>query len=136
MRRFQSTAKHYVVGRPPYAPALIAHVARRCGLRENHRILDLGCGPGQLAIAFARFVGTVVAIDPEPEMLDVARTAASKHAARNIEFIQASASDLGRYLGSFRMVAIGRAFHWMDRIDTLARLDNDSRATRSDCAVP
>jgi SAM-dependent methyltransferase len=121
-RRFQSTATHYLAGRPPYAPALIAQVARRCGLRRTHRILDLGCGPAQLAIAFGRFVGSVVAIDPEPEMLKVARTA-SEEVAAHIEFIEASSTDLGPYLGSFRMVAIGRAFHWMDRADTLERLD-------------
>jgi cyclopropane fatty-acyl-phospholipid synthase-like methyltransferase len=25
------------------------------GLREDHRVLDLGCGPGQLAIGFGYF---------------------------------------------------------------------------------
>jgi SAM-dependent methyltransferase len=123
-RRFQSTAKHYVAGRPPYAPTLIERVARRCGLRRTHRILDLACGPGQLALDFSKFVSSVMAIDPEPEMLDVARAAAREKAARNIEFIQASAGDLGPHLDSFQIVTIGRAFHWMDRVDTLARLDS------------
>jgi SAM-dependent methyltransferase len=122
-RRFQSTAKHYLAGRPPYAPALIARVAQRCGLRRTHSVLDLGCGPGQLALAFSRFVGAVLAVDPEPDMLRVARAAASKAAAAPIEFLRASADDLDTQLGSFRMVTIGRAFHWMDRADTLERLD-------------
>jgi SAM-dependent methyltransferase len=122
-RRFQSSAKYYLAGRPPYPTLLVRQVARRCGLRRSHRILDLGCGPGQLAIAFGRFAGTVVAVDPEPEMLRVARTAAFERSADHIEFIEASASALGPHLGRFRMVTMGRSFHWMDRVDTLARLD-------------
>src|SRR5262245_47813750 len=65
-RRFQSAAQHYLAGRPPYAERLIALVAERCRLRGTDRLLDLGCGPGQIAIAFAPLVGAVVAIDPEP----------------------------------------------------------------------
>jgi SAM-dependent methyltransferase len=122
MRRFQSTVKHYVAGRVPYAPRLIALVAKRCRLRPSHRVLDLGCGPGPLAIAFSRFAGAVVALDPEPEMLQAARAAAAE-AGAPIAFLEASAADLGPDLGHFRMVTIGRAFHWMDRADTLARLD-------------
>ncbi len=123
MGRFQSTAEHYLAGRPPYPPALISHVAHRCGLRKTHRILDLGCGPGLLALGFSKCVSSVTAIDPEPEMLAVARTTARDQAARNIEFIEGSATDIGPSLGAFRMVTIGRVFHWMDRTDTLARLD-------------
>jgi ubiquinone/menaquinone biosynthesis C-methylase UbiE len=48
-------------------------VAARCGIDATHRILDLGCGPGQLALAFAPLAGEVLGIDPEPEMLRIAR---------------------------------------------------------------
>jgi len=47
-------------------------VAQLCSLTRRHRILDLGCGPGQLAIAFAPYAASVVAIDPEPKMLRAA----------------------------------------------------------------
>ena len=120
-RRFQSAAAYYLAGRSPYAAGLIARVAERCCLGPADRLLDLGCGPGQLAVAFAPFVGGVVAIDPEPEMLRAATTAATE-ARVTIEFIQGSSYDLGPRLGMFRLVTIGRAFHWMDRVDTLRRL--------------
>lgn len=120
-RRFRSTVPHYLAGRPAYAPALIARVAQLCGLSRACRVLDLGCGPGQLAIAFAPYAGSVLAVDPEPEMLRAARTAAN--GASNIEFREASSEDLGPAFGSFRMAVIGRAFHWMDRAETLRRLD-------------
>jgi SAM-dependent methyltransferase len=120
--RFRAAAQHYLLGRPHYADALIRRVAELCELRPRHRVLDLGCGPGQLAVAFAPFVGHVVALDPEPAMLCVAREHGSR-VGRPVEFRQGSSGDVGPELGSFRLVAIGRAFHWMQREDALRRLD-------------
>lgn len=120
--RFQSAAAHYLAGRPAYAPRLIRQVAERCGLRNTDRVLDLGCGPGQLAVAFAPLVGAVVAMDPEPQMLAIAGKAAAE-AGVEITVVNGSSYDLAPSQGQFRLVAIGRAFHWMDRVDTLQRLD-------------
>jgi SAM-dependent methyltransferase len=120
-RRFRSAAAHYVTGRPPYPSALIDRVAEACGVGHEDRVLDLGCGPGPLALAFAGHAGEVVAVDPEPNMLDLARAAAA--GVGNIHFIAASSDDLGPALGRFRLVTIGRAFHWMDRVRVLGALD-------------
>ena len=118
--RFRSTAEHYLVGRPPYPARLIARVAALTGLPATGRELDLGCGPGQLALAFAPLATEVLAVDPEPEMLRVARRAAG---SAPIRFLQASSHDLGPAFGRFHLVAMGRSFHWMDRAETLRRLD-------------
>ncbi len=120
--RFRTAAPHYLAGRPPYAAALIRRVVQLCGLDSTHRLLDLGCGPGVLALAFAPFVRQVVAVDPSPEMLRVAHEEADR-AGRAVEFRQASSNDLDASFGAFRVAAIGRAFHWMDRPDALRRLD-------------
>ena len=48
--RFRSAAEHYRKGRPAYAPGLFDRVAARIGLTRAHAVLDLGCGPGQLAL--------------------------------------------------------------------------------------
>jgi trans-aconitate methyltransferase len=120
--RFRSAAEHYRKGRPPYATALFDRVAGRVGLTRDHAVLDLGCGPGQLALGFARLAGTVTAIDPESEMLRIAAADAAT-AGYEIRFIEGSSYDIGPALGCFRLTTIGRAFHWMDRADTLQRLD-------------
>jgi SAM-dependent methyltransferase len=121
-RRFRSAAEHYRKGRPPYAAALFSRVAERVGLTRSHAVLDLGCGPGQLALGFARLAGSVTAVDPEPEMLRIAAAEAAE-AGYKIRFIEGSSYDIGPQLGRFRLTVIGRAFHWMDRADTLDRLD-------------
>jgi SAM-dependent methyltransferase len=119
--RFRAAAAHYLGGRPPYANLLITRVAERLGLGPGDKMLDLGCGPGQLARAFSPFVGEILGLDPEPEMLRVAAENAAGF--KNIAFRQGSSYDLSPALGKFRMVAMGRSFHWMDRVDTLRRLD-------------
>ena len=118
-RRFRSAAHHYLAGRPGYAPRAITRVIALCGLKPEDRVLDLGCGPGQLACAFAPHVREVVGVDPEPEMLRLAR----QDGPDNALWIEASSYDIGPHLGRFGLVTMGRSFHWMDRVDTLRRLD-------------
>ncbi len=120
--RFRSTVPYYVRYRVPYPDQLIAFVAERCGLARASHVLDLGCGPGQLAIAFARLGSTVTAIDPEPRMLGAARESAAE-AGVSLKTIEGSSYDLNPALGHFRLVTLGRSFHWMDRAAVLAVLD-------------
>jgi ubiquinone/menaquinone biosynthesis C-methylase UbiE len=119
--RFQTAARHYLAGRPPYAPQLMRRVAQLCDLRGTDRVMDLGCGPGQLARAFAALAAEVVAIDPEPEMLRIAAEASP--GIGNIAWHRGSSYDLPGDFGRFRLVCMGRSFHWMDRPETLRRLD-------------
>lgn len=122
-RRFKSAAGHYLSGRPAYPDKLITDVAALTGLTQRDRVLDLGCGPGQLALAFAPFVRSVVAVDPEPEMLELCQLQLQQAGYRNVETRLGSSNDLDADLGSFKLVLIGRAFHWMDRAATLQQLD-------------
>ena len=120
-RPFRGAAAHYLAGRPPYAGLLIRRVADLVGLGQQHAVLDLGCGPGVLARAFAPLAGEVVAMDPEPEMLAAAAEYCA--GAGNIRVVAGRSNDLAPSLGRFRLVVMGRSFHWMDRADTLRRLD-------------
>ena len=75
MGRFASTVAYYESARPPYGAAFFAGVALELGLDGRQRLLDVGAGPGILAIGFARFCREVVGIDPEPGMVEAARAA-------------------------------------------------------------
>jgi SAM-dependent methyltransferase len=120
-RPFRSAARHYLAGRPRYPDRLIGRVVRLCGLTAGDRVLDLGCGPAMLAAAFAPFAGEVIAMDPEPEMLRVAGEAFGH--IGNLRFVSGRSDDLPADLGDFRLVVMGRSFAWMDRVETLRRLD-------------
>jgi len=121
--RFRTAAGYYLAGRSPYPDLLIRRVAEYFKLAGDARIMDLGCGPGQLARGFASFVREVVAMDPEPEMLRISRECTAEAGLQNVRFIEGSSYDLDSTFGAFQLVVIGRAFHWMDRAATLRTLD-------------
>ena len=114
MGRFATTALLYEQFRPPYPPEFFRVVAERLELCPAHSLIDLGTGPGLLAVGFAPYVGRVVGVDPEPAMLGAARQAAAR-ARIDLALIQSTAERLPPDLGPFDVVTIGRALHWMDR---------------------
>ena len=121
-RRFANTVTDYQKYRLDYPPRLIARLATESGLKPGDAVFDLGCGPGNLALAFARLGMAVTALDPEPEMLEAARAAAAAEGLQ-INFSQRGSAELTQADGPFALAVIGRAFHWMDRAATLAMLD-------------
>ncbi len=81
-RRFERAAPYYLAGRPAYAARLVRRISNLLGFDKTHKLLDLGTGPGLLAVAFAPYVADVTAIDPEPEMLRLASERAAKAGVR------------------------------------------------------
>jgi SAM-dependent methyltransferase len=120
--RFRDLADFYTTGRPTYPPLLARRVADLVGLNGSQTVLDLGTGPGFLALDFYPYAEKVIGVDPEPAMLNAARRNAQK-AGVEIEFVDGSSNDLGPRFGRLHLVTIGRAFHWMDRPRTLEALD-------------
>ena len=119
--RFASTVAFYERARQPYGEAFFAEVARTLGFRGSQRLLDLGAGPGLLAIGFAAFVGEIVGVDPEPAMIEAARQAAER-AGVALRLVVGRAESLPEDIGTFDVVTIGRALHWMDPDPTRAAL--------------
>jgi SAM-dependent methyltransferase len=120
--RFDSTAPYYARYREPYPASFFREVARREGLEGNQRLIDIGCGPGSLAVGFAPFVRSCVGVDVETEMLAAARVEAAR-AGVHVDLIQARIEDLPADIGVFQAVTIGRALHWFDREGALAVLE-------------
>jgi len=113
---------YYSRGRPGYGTNTIAYVADRFGLDAGTRVLDLGCGTGQLAIPLSGYAGDVVALDPSESMIAAGRQQATTAGVTDIEWIVGSDTEIGPELGPLRLTTIGRAFHWVDQERTLDRL--------------
>jgi SAM-dependent methyltransferase len=120
--RFDSTVPFYARYREPYHPSFFREIALREGVRGTERLIDIGCGPGSLAIGFAPYVKACVGVDVETEMLAAARVEAAR-AGVHVELIQARIEDLPADIGLFQAVTIGRALHWFDRTEALAVLE-------------
>ena len=120
---FAGTAWHYARYRPGYPAVVIADLIERLGLDGTGRLLDLGCGTGQLTLPLAAHVAEAVGMDPEPEMLHEAARLGREQAVANVVWLQGNSADLPGELGDFRLVTMGRSFHWMDRQQVLTALD-------------
>ena len=77
MGRFATTVPLYEKLRPPYPAEFFRNVAQRLRLGKEHALIDLGTGPGLLALGFAPYVGRIVGVDPEPAMLAATKKAAA-----------------------------------------------------------
>ncbi len=119
---FAGTAQYYGRFRAPYARAAIDFIVERYSLSRSERALDLGCGPGTIAIALSSIVGEVVAVDPDADMIAEGRHLAASQGRHNIEWLQSRAEDVRLGAESLRVTTIGQAFHWMDRDEVLRKL--------------
>lgn len=75
-------------------------VVEGAALAAGERVLDVGCGGGDVALAAAEAVGptgSVLGVDVSPDELDVARVRAAERGLDNLEFREADAGagDLG-----------------------------------------
>lgn len=122
---FRSTAWYYARYREGYPAEFYDVLKVKFELTKNDRILDLGCGTGQIAIPISDCVREVTAMDPEPEMIAEGKEQAKKNNCSNIKWVEGGSEDLPAMknnLGRFKLVTIGTAFHWMDREKTLEDL--------------
>ncbi len=72
-----------------FDPGAEVELLRGSGLTGASTLVDLGAGTGALALAAAPFCRRVVAVDPSPAMLSVARGRADAVGAQNVEIVQA-----------------------------------------------
>jgi SAM-dependent methyltransferase len=119
---YEGTAEYYSRYRPAYPPSLVTVLRGHFGLDGTGRLLDLGCGPGPVAIALAHLFDQVVAIDPDDGMRAEGARIARERGITNIEWRFGGSRDLSPELGKFRLVTMGESFHWMDRARTLDAL--------------
>lgn len=112
---FAGAAGYYEQGRLPYAPELGDAIARSLALDGHGRLLDVGCGPGTVALRLAPLFEAVVGLDPDAQMLAQASMAAAARGVGNATWVRSRAEDLQAGLGGFRAVTFAASFHWMDR---------------------
>src|ERR1019366_1496415 len=121
MGRFASTVEFYARYREPYPSKFFQKVAEQIGLHSDESLLDVGCGPGMLAIGFAPFVGSCTGLDPEPLMIAAAKDAAAE-AGVALSLIHGRIEEFPT-TQSYDVITIGRAHHWLERAATLAVLE-------------
>lgn len=111
-RPFRTAARYYQA-RAPYSAELLPSLSKHLGWHESGRLLDVGSGPGTIALDLAPAFAEVIALDPEPEML-AQGMATSTHS--NVRWVEGRAEDVPRLaLGSFDAVTFAQSLHRTDR---------------------
>ena len=88
--RFDSTGAYYAEYRPGYGDRAMQYLVDRFGLDDSSRVLDLGCGAGQIAVPLSAHVGRVMGVDPNETMLEYAHERAADEERENVEWVVVS----------------------------------------------
>jgi SAM-dependent methyltransferase len=119
---FSGTADYYHRYRAPYPKPVFDWIINEHHLDGLGRLIDCGCGTGQVVLPLSQWFSEAIAIDPEQEMLDVAEQAAREMGVTNVRFYRMRAEDIPAEMAPLRMATFGASFHWTDRVQIGNRL--------------
>jgi SAM-dependent methyltransferase len=126
--RFSSAAGLYHRHRPSYPPEMVDWILATAAVTPPATVADIGCGTGISTRLFAERGLEVIGIDPNEEMLALARGAGGATYRRG-EAIATGLPDR-----SVDLVTVGQAFHWFDLTGALAEMSRILRPGRC-CAA-
>lgn len=106
---FGRAAATYEAGRPEYPAAAVAWMLEPVATRTPLRVADVGAGTGKLTRAVLALGADVVAVDPDPAMLDQLRTRLP-----DVRTVEGQAERMPLPDASVDAVVLGQAWHWVD----------------------
>ncbi len=110
---FNGRAQDYVKFRPGYPPGITGVLEENHHLTDESAIADIGCGPGILSRLFLENGNSVYCVDPNNEMLHMARQYLSEFSSAS--YISGFAEQTSLPDRCVDFLTAGQAFHWFDR---------------------
>jgi SAM-dependent methyltransferase len=109
---FDAMAAEYDRHRPAYPDELVDQACRAAGIGRGDRVLEVGCGTGQLTRSLLARGLRVTALEPGANLIALARQ--HLQGAGAAEFVNARLEDASLPRRQFRAVFSASAFHWVD----------------------
>src|SRR5215471_18313143 len=109
---FDEVAAEYDRHRPTYPDELLDQACQIAGIGRGDRVLEVGCGSGQLTRGLAARGLHVTALEPGKSLIALARQ--NLGGAGEVEFVNAQFEDALLPREQFRAVFSASAFHWVD----------------------
>lgn len=103
-------------------------IVQWAGAGPHDTILDVACGPGLLACAFARVAQHATGVDMTPAMLEQARKTQQEQGLKNVSWQQGDVYSLPFPAAQFSIVSSRFAFHHLQ--DPLAALKEMQRVCK------
>jgi SAM-dependent methyltransferase len=109
---FDQVADEYDRHRPTYPDALLDHTCEVAALSAGDRVLEIGCGTGQLTHSLLARGLRVSAIEPGDRLIALARQ--NLRESGDVELINAQLEDAPLPRERFDAVFSASAMHWID----------------------
>lgn len=109
---FDEVAAEYDRNRPMYPDELVDQACQVAGIGAGDRVLEIGCGTGQLTRSLAARGLRVTALEPGGNLIALARQ--NLEGAGAVEFVSARFEDASLPRERFRAVFSASALHWVD----------------------
>jgi ubiquinone/menaquinone biosynthesis C-methylase UbiE len=109
---FDEIAAEYDRHRPAYPDELVDRACQVAGIGSGDRVLEVGCGTGQLTRSLAARGLHVTALEPGTSLMALARQ--NLEGAGAVEFVNAQFEAAPLPGEHFRAVFSASAFHWVD----------------------
>jgi SAM-dependent methyltransferase len=109
---FDAIAAEYDRVRPAYPDELIDQACRVAGIGSGDRVLEVGCGSGQLTRGLVARGLHVTAVEPGASLLALARQ--NLAGTGEVEWVHARFEDAPLPRERFRAAFSASAFHWVD----------------------
>jgi SAM-dependent methyltransferase len=110
-RIFDEVAAEYDHSRPAYADELVDQACQVAGIGSGDRVLEVGCGSGQLTRSLVARGLHVTAVEPGKHLLSLAEQKLG--GGGRVRFVNARFEDAIPD-SQFRAVFSASAFHWID----------------------
>ncbi|MGH2834087.1 MAG: class I SAM-dependent methyltransferase [Solirubrobacteraceae bacterium] len=109
---FNEVAVEYDRSRPSYPDALVDQACEVAGIGEGDRVLEVGCGTGQLTRSLLARGLRVSALEPGDQLIGIAEE--NLKDAGDVEFLHARLEDTQLPSESYEAVFTASAIHWVD----------------------
>jgi len=109
---FDLVAEYYNAYRATYPQEVVDNVIALSNLRNGSRVLEIGCGTGQLSVPLAQHGIDLLAIEPGPHLAALARQNLEQFPNVQVEVSSFEAWPLPSQ--KFDAVVSASAFHWLD----------------------
>jgi ubiquinone/menaquinone biosynthesis C-methylase UbiE len=122
---FDAVAERYDRVRPGYPRPTVEDLEYLAALQVGSRVLEIGCGTGQLTVPLARLGTAVTAVELGAALADVARR--NMAAYPNVQVVVGAFEEVALAEAAFDLVVAATSFHW---IDPATRLRKSARVLR------
>ncbi len=109
---FNDVADLYDRARPLYPRELVDDLFMLTGIQPGQRVLEIGCGTGQITVPLAERGLRITALEPGAELALIARGKLAAYP--DVQVIECRLEDFKLPPEAFHLVIAATAWHWVD----------------------